>query len=911
MSKDGSIHLQEGIALYKRFQFTKSIDKFHIALEYFLKDNNQSYALICCIYLGGSYSKLGQYQKAIEYHEKSLEIARVSRDKKSEMACYSNLGSAYNGFEQHQKAIEYHEKSLEIAKKIGDRNNEGTCYLKIGVAYNDLNQHQKAIEYFEKSLEIAKSQKDQNAEALCCGNLGDVYSSLGQYQKAIECQEKSLQIAKDTKNRLFESTCYLSIGNAYYGLGQYQKAIDFQEKSLQISKTIGDKRGEGKHYTNLGVVFHELNQHEKAIEYFEKSLEIAKETGDRGDERSLYTNLGSAYGKLGQYYKGIDYHIDALNIAKEIGDKRGEGICYGNLGIAFHRLGQYQKAIEYHEKSLEIARVSRDKKSEMACYSNLGSAYGKLGQYYKGIDYHIDALNIAKEIGDKRGEGICYGNLGDTYYYLNKFNDAYENLMKSIIIYEDLGSNLSEEKSMIIFYSERVNLYTLFVYTCIKLRKNIDAFEFMERSKSKVFLSWISKTEILPKKHVPSDLLQREQELLTIQRHIQTDQTIKNMYFNKIENILEDINAIYKKIEEYDKEYVFLRQGKSLPMKKIQELLDDKTILVEYFITHDKLFIFILTRSKQEKPIVLDISSKDLQNSISEYRNEIIKCTETIKNEQRLPDDLTDISRITQKLGKYLIEPIFGFLNKVEMIIFVPHSILHSIPLHSLPINGIPLGIIKPILYLPHASLLDLAKKSDNTSYPQCASFWADRNQASHYAISDEAKIVAQIFDTKEHEITKEKFRDYFTKNTKNSIVHLACHGIFEPKDPLSSRIMLSDGSIQAGDIYNMRLNCDLLTISACETGISKINPGDELMGLSRAILYAGARSTLLSLWEVESNATKELMVQVYKNIKNGQNTAVALQNAQKYIMNFRDKNKKEIYKHPFFWSAFTLIGNL
>ena len=121
---------------------------------------------------------------------------------------------------------------------------------------------------------------------------------------------------------------------------------------------------------------------------------------------------------------------------------------------------------------------------------------------------------------------------------------------------------------------------------------------------------------------------------------------------------------------------------------------------------------------------------------------------------------------------------------------------------------------------------------------------------------------------------------------------------------------MLHDRVFSARDIFSHRIDANLVTLSACETGIHDTRLGSELVGMTRSLLYAGAGSIVVSQWQAEVYATKELMIRLYKNIKRGESIAVALQKAQLEIMNYTDESNEEIYLHPCFWAPFILVGN-
>jgi CHAT domain-containing protein len=133
-------------------------------------------------------------------------------------------------------------------------------------------------------------------------------------------------------------------------------------------------------------------------------------------------------------------------------------------------------------------------------------------------------------------------------------------------------------------------------------------------------------------------------------------------------------------------------------------------------------------------------------------------------------------------------------------------------------------------------------------------------------------------------------------------VLHLACHGQFRPDNPLFSSLRLADGWLTVRDAYNLDLPGGLVTLSACETGMSAVAPGDELIGLARGFLSAGASSLLVSLWTVGDESTAMLMTSFYTRLRAGDGPAAALCQAQRQAL--------EYYPHPFFWSPFVLFGH-
>jgi CHAT domain-containing protein len=173
---------------------------------------------------------------------------------------------------------------------------------------------------------------------------------------------------------------------------------------------------------------------------------------------------------------------------------------------------------------------------------------------------------------------------------------------------------------------------------------------------------------------------------------------------------------------------------------------------------------------------------------------------------------------------------------------------------------------------------------------------------------ANEAKQIASLWGVTPY-FEEDANTTHFFSHAKNArLIHLACHGEFRSDNPLFSGLMLEGGTLTTLDVFNMRLQASLVTLSACLTGRSVIEPGDELFGLMRAFLSAGATSLLLTHWPVSDESTALLMRTFYEQLKGGQSKASALQAIQCQFLKGGNQNGKD-FRHPYFWAPFFLIG--
>ena len=268
--------------------------------------------------------------------------------------------------------------------------------------------------------------------------------------------------------------------------------------------------------------------------------------------------------------------------------------------------------------------------------------------------------------------------------------------------------------------------------------------------------------------------------------------------------------------------------------------------------------------------------------------------------------EIRNIAEICLEISNFLIKPIVKFLKGIEGIFFIPYGILHHFPLYTLLLNDEVIVQNYAVAYYPNASLIQYY--DNKTVMTKLTAFGVGGNE-----FDEEAKDVADIYNTRP---ILNSIKRQVLANLDHEILHFSCHGFFNIEDPLSSGIALFKGSksgkseskydiLTANEIFNLRLpTTRLVTPSACETGKNFLSRGGELVGLTRAFMYAGALSLVLSLWRVDSIATRNLMGIFYAYLRNGNDIAKSLQ------LSMNELRKTESFAHPYFWASFVLIGS-
>ncbi|HKP70832.1 MAG TPA: CHAT domain-containing protein, partial [Pyrinomonadaceae bacterium] len=252
-----------------------------------------------------------------------------------------------------------------------------------------------------------------------------------------------------------------------------------------------------------------------------------------------------------------------------------------------------------------------------------------------------------------------------------------------------------------------------------------------------------------------------------------------------------------------------------------------------------------------------------------------------------------------RELYRKLIEPLAEAIGDRDLV-FVPAGALNYVPFNALFDGERYLIESRKIVCAPSASIW-ASLNSRPTSQPAHALLMAYADEKIPLA-NDEVKNLGRVLPKATRFTGKRATFAAFQENAPRAdLIHLACHGQYRPDNPLFSSLHLADGWVTVRDVTAISLKAKLVTLSACETGLNEVFAGEELLGLARGFLSAGARSLVLSLWTVNDDATSRLMRDLYQNLQRGQSIAASLRVAQlKFIENG---------EHPYFWSPFFLIG--
>jgi CHAT domain-containing protein len=513
---------------------------------------------------------------------------------------------------------------------------------------------------------------------------------------------------------------------------------------------------------------------------------------------------------------------------------------------------------------------------------------GSLAEAKKGYE---KLLSQKMSADFERLHWTSLADLASIYRKEGKLKESIKLLEQSAGIIENQRKSIFSEGSKIGFVGDKQEVYHNLIRALFEDKQYEKAFEYVERAKSRALV------DILASKKDFAYSGGNEQEIRTLlagQDSAETQIAIQEVVSDKAK-----IRSLQIKIKEDLKtkapELASLITVTSLPISEILSQIPAQEALIEYYYSGSDMYAFILSDNKLQ---AVQLDRNGLEADIQSFR----KLIET--------SDSTQYFDISNKLYRRLFEPMKSILNK-QFIIIVPHGALHYLPMNALHNGKNYLIDHYSIRIMPSSSALKYLSRSKAIKSGGGILIFGnpdlgDNKYNLEYA-QKEATELANINSNSKMFLRKEATESALRKyGNSYSYIHFATHGQFNPDAPLKSALLLApdsqyNGVLTADKLYSLHLDADLVTLSACETGLSKIANGDDLVGLTRGFLYAGSSSIVASLWKVDDLATSYLMNSFYKGI-NSTDKREALRNAQLEI--------KKRYPHPYYWAAFQITGN-
>jgi CHAT domain-containing protein/Tfp pilus assembly protein PilF len=737
-----------------------------------------------------------------------------------------------------------------------------------------------------KALEAERS--NQWAEAAGFYNqASSVARVTGLYEKAIAYGNKAFETGEKAKVPGRQARAILHLSHAYRRVGQRAKARELLQKGVEIVKQIppGPVKShfEAIIYEELGQDFLSTKETQKAIDYISYSLQV---------KESLIPSPGRRSAKNAAAIQTIRA---SMSRTLEI------------LGNAYQRAENAKEAIKAYEKALSIIKSSAlVTPVEARIYQQLGQLYLARKDFESAMEYLVKSVETADK--NQIASVIDRGNseIGDLLRELKRPAEAVPYYQKAIASIESSRAALESEKLRSSFFENKRRTYNGIILAYVAEKNWEEAFNYSERARSRAFLDILGAKVQLARGSLLAEeqALQAKMSVLRARlagRQEDPEEDEPEADTKRLVQDLEEAQKAYNdflsKIRKENREQASLMNVEPLNLKEAQHLLEPGVTMLEYFVVAQRVLLWVVEKDRV-RFASSPIDRRDLVRKIGVLRESVLQ-----------PEEKEKFSNLSQELYKLLIEPALPHIRGRELLI-VPHDVLHYLPFHAL-LSSEEKYLIQdyPVYYLSSASLMQFTREKRRASRESALVLGNPSLGDPAYDLrfaEREAKEVAVVYPKSAVYLKEEASKPRAVSfSPKFEMLHFAVHAEFNEDDPLSSALLLApegggDGRLRVEEIFSLNLNADMVVLSACETGLGKISNGDEIIGLTRAFIYAGTPSIVTTLWKVNDRSSYELMREFYSHLKSLKKSE-ALRQAQ--LKTMKD------FPEPFYWAAYQLTG--
>lgn len=860
------------------------------------------------------------YKKAYHYHLVH-EIVRPQH----EINILYNLGAAYYYEGDLDSASYYFSFSFSKERTHFLENGLDTLSLRFAEQHSSLSaiylqkgNYKRAIELTERALKIHQLLEPSSIElGRQFTSYGYILARTGAYEQAVPYMEFGIQMQNE--NGAFDNSYNITdislVAEVYTWLKDFRKADSTMNIYFEhLSKAERNPRLQRAGYLTKGFILYEQRKYREAIPFFEKTIESV----DLGnvDERKIaaaYNNLFFCLLEVGAEGKALEVFGKANAITLE---------SFGKQSSFW--MGLQSRYVEYLIQKNKDAEAIKVLKSIME--ENLISDSSGAKLFYVDPWYQVTALHFLTNVYNKSLDPDTL-SMGMEHFY--ELDAEVNNLRFSFLDYKD-RVRISDSLNHI--YDDALNFSTQNTSKNSVENSLKNTFYFMERSKAFNLFQELKTNDIQELNAIPtdvttarneteSDINYYRQELLRAKREGNSSRF--SFFQGKLSSLSfkrDQINSLLK--EKYSDQFELLDNSQIVGLSQIKEELGKDEVILSYSIARDQLF-------------GLYISADTAYTSNLGSASEIDSLAYTFR---KLCSDrnssLDGFKKVSFSLFQRLIDP-FSLPNSIGRLLLVPDEKLFTFPFEAL-VTSTDGSSFKDLDYLlgnfevrysqsltllnylnvksasQNKSVLAMAPRFDG-QFEQELSFAERSGLVAIPHTEMEVENISTFFSTKKL-IGNDATEESLTRDIHNyGIIHLATHGLLNDKEPLNSKILfqksqtdtLSDGMLHSFEILNMNIDAEMVVLSACNTGVGKINKGEGVQSIASSFFYSGARSVVMSQWPANDQSTSIIMSSFYENLSKGSAKSTALRLAKLDYLSSAPK----LASHPYYWSQFVLYG--
>jgi len=760
----------------------------------------------------------------------------------------------------------------------------------------------------------------------------------------------------------------IGMGDVYLAQGDYARAANNYQKVLTLAEKLDSKEGIAAVSVKMGNLHYQQGNLAQAMAHYLKSVQAYDELGSRIEITYPLVNLGSAYFSLGNYEKALEHYQKILKIYQQLLSKTGTAWLQNKIGDVYTAQAKYELALANYEQSLKAHEELGNKSMQAYSLYGIGRIRFTQGKYAEALTLVGRAAILAKAGNSSEFLWKILNLLGQTHRALHENDQARNAFAESIDLIEQLRNQVAgSERDQELSFENRTTPYIEMFELLLEKNDLAAAFVYAERAKGRMLLDVLRHGRADINRNMTDEERSKESSLnsamTAISSQLRREIALPRPDPQKVGSLEERLNQARLDYDAYETRIhaahpeLQIQRGESRPItiSEAESLVpDQQTVLLEYVVAPEKTYLFVLTRAntKEEKGAVevrvfsIPITSRELASHVTQFRQTLAGNSLGFKEPSRELYDLLLRPAEKELEGKTVVcivpsgqlweLPFQALLSPQERYVLQDHALFyapslsvlremrkknarHEVAKDAADVPDVSMVKVNATALAPVPALMAMGNPS--LSAPMVSRARSDERSLSLGDLPEaerEVRDLGEIYGAQRSKIltgTAAREETVKAEAQRYTILHFATHGLLDDENPLYSRLLLAssngndDGFLEAREIIKLDLHADLVVLSACQTARGTIGPGEGLIGMSWAFFIAGASTTVVSQWKVDSASTSRLMVSFHRALQGADkpapvSKAEALRRAALKLMS------DPKYRHPFYWSGFVVVGS-
>lgn len=794
-------------------------------------------------------------------------------------------------------------RALRILENHGDRLSAGKVEINLSNVAFQLGRYRQAEKLGLSALKRFRSLKAAAWAAMVENGLASTYAALNDFRSAEKFFRAALESARSTGKVVTEAEVEASIGNLALSRGRYAEALQFLELSRSKFDELKMPHKSAVADLEIAEIYSELNLSGEALELLSRIVGTLSSLKMQSEEARARFVLGKTAMRQEKAHLARKELEKASRLYELEKNQTKRAIVTVHRAMLELGLGRLEMARQFAKRSEAVFRKTGNEREKLIASWILGEVLVKTGRFKLGMTKLIETLAYALRFEQKTAALLALNSIGNARIQSGDLPAAKRAFTRAIVLTENSRAMLPGEEFRIAFLEGKLEPFNQLAKISLAQNRIEDAFALVEKAKSRSLLESMNGISIANSSDRKSSEADRIREELnwfySRSRTASSDDTAGfQAEITRLERRLSDMR---RREQSLGKTNSAKRKAltTSFDVAKTAASLGPRRALVNYATFDGKLNAFVLTSDGLH--FSPDLSS---ENSVAHELEDLRFQFGALRYGRHAVSAFTDqlkyrADAALARLYRKLISPLESAIGDRDVVI-VPHGPAHYVPFSALRSSSGYLVQSRKVTMAPSASIWTAlnGRPESQLRKPLLIGFADEAVPEVESEVKAIAKMLPQptVFTG-----TTATFSNFRENAVGHDLIHIACHGRFRADNPLYSSLQLVDGLVNVSDISSLKLKTGLVVLSACETGLNKIYPGEEIVGLTRGFISAGARSLILSLWTVNDAATKQFMKEFYSNLQRGTGADASLRLTQ---IKFIEKGE-----HPYYWSPFCYIG--